>query len=52
MHFCSRRRWHHDEVFVKVNGVQHYLWRAVDYAGAALESFVTKRLDRAATFKF
>ena len=23
----SRWRWHLDEVFVKVNGVQHYLWR-------------------------
>ena len=29
----SRWRWHLDEVFVKVNGVQHYLWRAVDHEG-------------------
>jgi putative transposase len=27
----SRWRWHLDEVFVKVNVVQHYLWRAVDH---------------------
>lgn len=31
----SRWRWHLDEVFVRVNGVQHYLWRAVDGAGGA-----------------
>ena len=24
---------HLDEVFVKVNGVRHYLWRAVDHEG-------------------
>ena len=23
--------WHVDEVFVRINGVQHYLWRAVDH---------------------
>jgi putative transposase len=22
--------WHLDEVFLRINGVQHYLWRAVD----------------------
>ncbi len=27
----SRWRWHLDEVFVKVNGERHYLWRAVDH---------------------
>ena len=26
-------RWHLDEVFVKINGVTHYLWRAVDHEG-------------------
>jgi putative transposase len=29
----SRWRWHLDEVFVKINGVQHYLWRALDHEG-------------------
>ena len=24
-------RWHLDEVFVKINGERHYLWRAVDH---------------------
>ena len=26
-------RWHLDEVFVKINGERHYLWRAVDHEG-------------------
>ena len=34
-------RWHLDEVFVKINGVTHYLWRAIDHEGEALESVVT-----------
>jgi transposase-like protein len=29
-----QRRWHLDEVFVKVNGKLCYLWRAVDHEGA------------------
>lgn len=39
-------RWHLDEVFVKINGETHYLWRAVDHEGEFLESFVSKRRDR------
>ena len=30
-------RWHLDEVFVKINGKQHYLWRAVDQHGNMLD---------------
>jgi len=45
-------KWHLDEVFVKINGVQHYLWRAVDHEGEVLESFVTKARDRKAALKF
>ena len=26
-------RWHLDEVYVKINGELHYLWRAVDHEG-------------------
>ena len=45
----SQWRWHLDEVFVKINGVQHYLWRAVDHnEGEVLESLVTKTRDRKA----
>ena len=45
-------RWHLDEVFVKINGERHYLWRAVDHEGEVLESFVTKTRDRKAALKF
>ncbi len=45
-------RWHLDEVFVKINGERHYLWRAVDHEGEVLESFLTKTRDRKAAQKF
>lgn len=48
----SNWQWHLDEVFVKINGEQHYLWRAVDHEGEVLESFVTMRRDKAAALKF
>ncbi len=48
----SRWRWHLDEVFVRINGDTHYLWRAVDHEGEALEVFATKRRDRKAALKF
>jgi putative transposase len=48
----SSWQWHLDEVFVKINGETHYLWRAVDHEGEVLESFVTKRRDRRAALKF
>ena len=28
---ASNWKWHLDEVFVKINGERHYLWRAVDH---------------------
>jgi putative transposase len=46
------RQWHLDEVFVKVNGVKRYLWRAVDHEGEVLESFVKKRRDKKAALRF
>ena len=48
----SRWRWHLDQVFVKINGERHYLWRAVDHEGEVLESFVTKTRDKKAALKF
>ena len=45
-------RWHLDEVFVKINGERHSLWRAVDHEGEILESYVTKKRDKSAAFKF
>ena len=52
MRAFTHRRWHLDEVFVKINGVKHYLWRAVDHEGEVLESYVTKTRDRKAALKF
>ena len=48
----SNWRWHLDEVFVRINGVTHYLWRAVDHEGEVLEVFATKRRDRKAALRF
>jgi putative transposase len=48
----SNWRWHLDEMFVRISGETHYLWRAVDYEGEVLEAFVTKRRDRRAAWKF
>jgi putative transposase len=33
----SQWPWHLDEVFVRVDGETHYLWRAVDHEGEVLE---------------
>ena len=51
-HSYSQWRWHLDEVFVRINGETHYLWRAVDHEGEVLEVFATKRRDRKAALKF
>jgi len=45
-------RWHLDEVFVRINGETHYLWRAVDHEGEILESYVTKTRDKKAALAF
>jgi putative transposase len=52
MRAYTQWRWHLDEVYVKINGELHYLWRAVDHEGEVLESFVTKTRDKAAALKF
>ena len=52
LHSHSNWRWHLDEVFVRINGETHYLWRAVDHEGEVLEVFATKRRDRRAALKF
>jgi putative transposase len=49
---ASNWKWHLDEVFVKINGERHYLWRAVDDEGEVLESYVTKKRDKKAALKF
>jgi len=45
-------RWHLGEVFVKINGERHYLWRAVDHEGEILESYVTRKRDKSAALRF
>jgi putative transposase len=45
-------KWHLDEVYVKINGEMHYLWRAVDHEGEILESYVTKTRDKKAALAF
>ena len=47
-----QRRWHLDEMYVKLNGERVYLWRAVDQEGEILESFVTGKRDKAAALTF
>src|ERR1700761_4406714 len=44
-------RWRLDEVYVKINGEMHYLWRAVDHEGEVLECLATKERDKAAALK-
>ena len=51
-HSYSNWRSHLDEVFVKINGETHYLWRAVDHEGEVLEVFGTERRDRPAALAF
>ena len=45
-------KWHCDEVFLKINGKQHYLWRAVDQRGNVLDILVQSRRNKAAAKKF
>jgi putative transposase len=45
-------KWHLDEVFLKINGKIHYLWRAVDQAGGVLDILVTSRRDKHAALRF
>jgi putative transposase len=33
-------KWHMDEVFIRIQNVQHYLWRAVDQDGVVLDILV------------
>ena len=45
-------RWHLDEVFLKINGRLHYLWRAVDQDGDVLDILVQSDRDKKAAKKF
>ena len=41
-----------DEVFVKIDGIQHYLWRAVDQDGEIVDVFLQRRRDAKAAKRF
>ena len=41
-----------DEVFVKINGTQHYLWRAVDQDGEVVDVYLQAKRNGAAAKRF
>ena len=45
-------KWHVDEVFIRINGQHHYLWRAVDQDGNVLDVLVQSRRNAVAAKKF
>jgi putative transposase len=45
-------KWHLDEVCLKINGVRHYLWRAVDQNGVVIDILVQPKRDRLAAIRF
>src|SRR6201984_2661228 len=45
---CAGDKWHLDEVAVKIAGVKHWLWRAVDQDGTVLDILVQSRRDKRA----
>ncbi|BFL66233.1 IS6 family transposase [Roseomonas mucosa] len=44
--------WHLDEVFLRINGELHYLWRAVDQHGVVLDILVQSRRNAGAAKHF
>src|SRR4051794_33709447 len=44
--------WHLDEVFIRINGKQHYLWRAVDQDSDVIDILVQPRRDQRAAERF
>ena len=45
-------KWHMDEVFIRMRGKQHYLWRAVDQDGVVLDILVQSRRNAKAAKRF
>lgn len=52
MRQATQWQWHFGEVFVKIRGEQHYIWRTADHEGEVLESYVAKKRDKSAALKF
>jgi len=46
------KRWRMDETYIKVKGVWHYLYRAVDKAGNTIDFLLTKRRQRMSAQSF
>ncbi len=44
--------WHLDELFVNIQGKQHYLWRAVDQDGDVIDILVQQHRDARAAKRF
>jgi putative transposase len=44
--------WFVDEMFIRINGKQHYLWRAVDQEGDTIDILVQSRRDSQAAKRF
>src|SRR5271156_5884370 len=45
-------KWHLDEVFIRIQGELHYLWRAVDQNGVVLDILVQRKRDAKAAKRF
>ena len=45
-------KWHLDEVFIRIRGKQHYLWRAIDQDGHVLDILVQSRRNTKAAMRF
>src|SRR5689334_23824247 len=45
-------KWHLDEVFIRIRGKVHYLWRAVDQHGTVLDVLVQSRRNTKAAKRF
>src|SRR5439155_25026939 len=45
-------RWHVDETYLKVNGIWHYLFRAIDQFGQVIDVFLSPRPDAKAARRF
>src|SRR3954467_14475831 len=43
---CAGDKWHLDEVAIKIAGVKHWLWRAVDQTGVVLDVLVQRRRNK------
>jgi putative transposase len=45
-------KWHLDEVFIRIKGKLHYLWRAVDQHGTVLDVLVQSRRSAKSARRF